>query len=391
MTAARRPRLTVLALLLCALPDAAAPLHAPPIPDVPPPPQSPAATVPPPAADAPATGEAGAAGTPVTDDGCGGEPPPGTEGLDSMRAGIQRGVCRTARFVDRVFGGEKEYLEYEDESSGRVALAVGWNEIDGVDVDTRFRASVNLPQINERFNATIGRASPDEYVADESGIFNPAVGQFSDDQPAEWFAGIGYRAHRGRDSRFDLGAGLKLETPLNPYVNARYRHYIYGRPGVLYTLRTTAFVENDEGFGLTQAIDYDKVVHEQLLFRVSNSFRWSEETRGVRWRVRPALYQAIDYRQAMRYEAYVRGETDGNQPDLYGIAVTHRRSAWRDWLFLEFGAELFWADGVDPSDRCEACIGATIGFEILFGEAYDNLLRRDARELPPEAPTPAEN
>ena len=39
-----------------------------------------------------------------------------------------------------------------------------------------------------------------------------------------------------------------------------------------------------------------------------------------------ALYQAIDYKRAMRYEAFVRGETDGAQPDLYGMAITHRRS-----------------------------------------------------------------
>ena len=86
----------------------------------------------------------------------------------------------------------------------------------------------------------------------------------------------------------------------------------------------------------------------------------------------------------MRYEAYVRGETDGKQPDLYGLALTHRRSAWRDWLFIEIGAELFWAAGPQPSDRCHACFGASVGFEVLFGDAYDRLLRRDARRLPPE-------
>jgi hypothetical protein len=86
----------------------------------------------------------------------------------------------------------------------------------------------------------------------------------------------------------------------------------------------------------------------------------------------------------MRYEAFVRGETDGTEPDLYGIAVTHRRSAWRDWLFFEFGAELFWADGPLPADRCNACVGAALGFEILFGDGYDRILRRDALRLPSE-------
>jgi hypothetical protein len=323
--------------------------------------------------------------------GCEGEVSPDAEKIDTMRAGIQRGVCSTARFVDRIFGRENQYSEYEDETSGRGSVTLGWDQQDEFEVDTRFRASANLPQINERFNATIGRASRDEYVADEIGIFNPAVSQFTDDEPAEWFAGVGYRAHQGRDSRFDLGAGIKLESPLNPYANARYRHYLYGRSGFLTTLRTTFFVENDEGFGVTQAVDFDKVLSEEYLFRLSNSVRMSEKTDGVRWRIRPALYQAIDYRRAMRYEAYVRGETDGTQPDLYGIAVTHRRSAWRDWLFLEFGAEFFWADGPLPSDHCNACIGAAIGFEILFGEAYDRLLRRDARRLPPEEPAPSQD
>jgi hypothetical protein len=323
-------------------------------------------------------------GGPEAGDGCAGEKPEGAEGIDTVRSGLRRGVCSTARFIDRLFGRENQYSEYEDETSGRASVTLGWDEQDGFELDTRFRASANLPQINERFNATIGRASRDEYVADEIGVFNPAVSQFTDDEPAEWFAGLGYRAHSTRDSRFDLGAGVKLESPLNPYANARYRHYIYGRPGVLLTLRTTFFVESDEGFGVTQAFDVDKVLNPEYLLRFSNSVRMSEETDGVRWRIRPALYQAIDYRRAMRYEAYVRGETDGTQPDLYGVAITHRRSAWRDWLFLEFGAELFWADGPLPSDRCRACVGAAIGFEILFGDAYDRILRRDARRLPAE-------
>ena len=320
-------------------------------------------------------------------DGCRGETPPDAQRIDNVRASLERGVCSTARFVDRVFGRENQYSEYEDDTNGRASVALGWDEDDGVEVDTRFRASVALPRINERFNATIGRASSDEYLADEIGVFNPAVSQFSDDDPVEWFAGLGYRAMSTRDSRFDLGAGVKLESPLNPYANARYRHYVYVGDDLLLTLRTTAFVENDEGFGVTQAFDVDKVLGPKSLFRLSNSARYSEDTRGLRWRVRPALYQAIDYRRAMRYEAFVRGETDGRQPDLYGAAVTHRRSAWRDWLFLEFGVQLFWSEPTDRSERCRACVGAAIGIEILFGEAYDRILRRDAERLP--APEPA--
>ena len=249
MATARRSPVLIL-LLLCALPAFAQVAD-------PPPPDS-------------ATAESSSAESKSTElpkprSGCGGETPIETEGIDTMRAGLERGVCSTARFVDGLFGGDREFAEYDDEASGRASVTVGWNEQDHAEVDTRFRASVNLPQINERFNATIGKASSDEYIADEIGVFNPAVGAFSDDDPAEWFAGVGYRAHRTRDSRFDLGAGVKLESPLNPYANARYRRYIYPAPDLLLTLRTTFFAENDEGFGVTQAFDVDKILEPGVL------------------------------------------------------------------------------------------------------------------------------
>ncbi|MBM2854004.1 MAG: hypothetical protein HW417_932 [Steroidobacteraceae bacterium] len=314
------------------------------------------------------------------DNSCRGELPTDAEALDAMRAGLQRGVCSTARFVDRLFGAEHEYSEFEDDSNGRVGATLGWNEQDGANLDGRFRVSVTLPALNERLNATIGRASSDEFVADQASGIGPLGGSFSDDDPPEWFAGIGYRVHRARDSRFDLGAGVQLESPLNPYVNARYRQYLYRSKSVLLTMRSTAFWESDEGLGVTEALDVDRVLGHDYLLRWGNSARMSEKTKGVRWRSRVALYQAIDYRRAMRYEVSVRGETDGTQPDRYGLRVTHRRSMWRNWLFVEMGGALFWADGPEPEDRCHGCLGASFGFEILFGQAYDRALRREARE-----------
>ena len=106
--------------------------------------------------------KAPAAKAPETKSGCEGERSE-TESLDTMRAGLERGVCSTARVVDRLFGGEHEYSEYEDESNGRASVTLGWNEQDNVEVDLRFRASANPPQINNRFHATIdwGDGHPD--------------------------------------------------------------------------------------------------------------------------------------------------------------------------------------------------------------------------------------
>ena len=319
-----------------------------------------------------------------SDLGCRDETPEEQPALETMREGIQRSVCNTSRFVDRMFGGEHEYAEMEDDSNGRAGLSLGWNKLDDFGADARFRASVTLPALSERLSATLGRASRDEFVADELNGVGSFGASFSDDEPADWFAGLGYRMHRGQDSRFDLGAGVDLEWLPSTYVNARYRRYFYRPNNKLLTLRSTPFWESDEGFGFTQALDVDKVLGRDYMLRWGNSVRISEETDGVRWRTRLALYQAIDYRRAMRYDVRVRGETDGTEPDLYGFRVTHRRSMWRDWLFVEMASGLFWADGPDPSDRCDACVDLRVGFEILFGQAYDRALRREERRAEAE-------
>jgi len=302
-------------------------------------------------------------------------------GLDRIRAGVQWSVCSAAQFMDRVFGGEHEYAVLEDDTSGRAGFGLRWNEQDELEFDGRFHANVKLPAFDERVDAVIGRANRDEFIADELAGVGPVGGSFFDDEPADWFAGLGYSVRRRLDSQFDLGAGVKLESPVNPFANARYRHYIYLRDDTLLTLRSTAFWENGEGFGLTQAFEADYVLSPDYMLRLANSLRWSEETLGVRWRSRVALYQTIDHRRAMRYELNVRGETDGTEPDRYGLGVTHRRSMWRDWFFIEAGSELFWAKGPLPADRCDACLGASIGFEFLFGAVYDRALRREAREV----------
>jgi len=306
--------------------------------------------------------------------------PAASGSLDTMRAGLQWTVCSAAWVMDRMFGGKHQYAEFEDDTSGRAGFGLSWNEHDGTEFGGRFQANMKLPALNERFNATIGRANRDEYIADEVADIGPVGRSFYDDKPAEWFAGLGYSVRRERDNQFNLGAGVKLASPLNPFVNARYRHFSYPRDDISLTFGSTAFWENDEGFGLTQIFDSDFDLNRNYMLRLATSLRWSEETLGVRWRSRLALYQTIAHHRAMRYELNVRGETDGTEPDRYGLSVTHRRSIWRDWFFIEAGVNLIWTDGPLPADRCDACPGASIGFEFLFGGAYDRALRREARE-----------
>lgn len=298
--------------------------------------------------------------------------------LDRLRAGVQDSVCSAARWFDGLFGDPREHAETYGDTYGRVGLALSWDERDEFDVNGSFRAGLALPILGQRFNAVIGRDSTETFIDDsyDDAAFLP--GSFSDDSYAKWYAGLNYLAASDDRSVFDLGGGIKLESPLNPYVRARYRHFLAPRPALLLTLRSTAFWENDDGFGVTLGADSDWSIDDARLLRWANTATLSQGTEGVRWRSRLSLYDALDARSAMRYQASVQGQTDGVQPDYYGLRATYRRSAWRDWFFLEFSGSLFWSDGPEPGDRCDACLGASIGFEILFGDKYDRWLGRAA-------------
>ncbi|MCU0977342.1 MAG: hypothetical protein MUC71_13700 [Steroidobacteraceae bacterium] len=302
-------------------------------------------------------------------------PDASSNALDSVRAGLHRQVCASARWFDGLFGDPREHEDAYGESYGRLGMALAWDELDDAEVDLRMRASLELPQLSQRFNAVIGREDPETFVKDSYDVIAYLPGSFSDDTNAQWYAGLNYLARGDSRSVVDYGAGIRLSTPLNPYVRARYRYYHPLGERVLLIPRATAFWENKDGFGATLAADADWSIDDELLLRWANTFTFSEATEGVRWRSRLTLYQALDAKSAMRYELSIQGETDGLEPDYKGLRVTHRRSVWRDWFFLEFGTSLFWADDEDPRERCEACLGATVGFELLFGKRYDRSLK----------------
>jgi hypothetical protein len=297
--------------------------------------------------------------------------------LDRLRKGLQESVCGTARWFDGLFGDRREHAEAYGDSYGRLGAALTWDELDETELQGSFRARLALPALGERVNAEIGRDDAENYVDDsyDDAAFLP--GSFSDDRYAQWHAGVNYLASSRRRSVFDLGVGLSLSSPVNPYVRARLRGFLAPREDLLITLRSTAFWEREQGVGTTLGADFDWSASEALLLRFAQTATLSETTDGVRWRSRLSLYQALSPRSALRYEASIQGETDGVQPDYRALRVTYRRSVLREWLFAELSTRVFWADSIDPTRRCNGCVGVSAGFEMLFGERYDRWLQRD--------------
>jgi hypothetical protein len=325
-----------------------------------------------------ASGEAGATApeqaAPAAErkDPCRGDAGQEGERLDRLRQGVFTSVCASSRWFDGLFGDAREYTESYNDTYGRAGVGLKWDKLDEVGLDGHFRANVHLPALGNRFNAVIGRETEESYIADNFDDIGFLPGSFSDDRDAEWYAGLNYNAIEGVNSYFSVGAGVQLKSPLNPYVKARYRYFAYPTEGVRVTLRPTAFWENEDGLGVTLAIDSDWFIVAGSMLRWANTLTLSEATDGTRWKSRLGYYDALSEISAMRYEFSIRGQTGGIQPERRELKVTYRRSLWRSWFFVETYGGVFWADDEEPEKRCDGCAMLGAGFEVMFGERYDS-------------------
>ncbi len=319
------------------------------------------------------------------EDPCGGEIDWKDPSLEMLRSGVFRGVCSSSMWLDGLFGDSREFTEVYGSTFGRAGVGLDWNERDDFGVNGFLRAKFPLPALGRRYSAVLGRESEESFIDDNFDELTFLPGAFSDESlDSIWYAGLTYQREQGKNSRTSLGVGLKISTPLNPYVKFRYHYYAYPHETVLLRLRATPFWENEDGLGLTLAGDADWSFTEGFMLRWANTFTQSEATEGVRWKSRLALFQVLNRKSALRYEVGARGETQVRR-SLYGGKLTYRRAMWRDWFFIETSASLFWSREDDPAGDCNACLGVGVGIEVAFGDRYDRLIEKQRQQEPESA------
>ncbi len=285
--------------------------------------------------------------------------------IDRAHDGMFRAVWRSAMRMDQWFGSDASEAAYL-QTSGSIAPALLWDEYDGFQPRLRFQVDVPLPQLNERFHAFIGRVNRDEYVTESepgSGAFAQQYGPTEDD---ETLFGIRYRDPTD-GGHWDADAGLRVRSPLDPFVKGSYRFMKGSSDTTLWSFRETLFWQNSEKFGFTSRVDVEKIVRELWLLRWTGSATISERTEGVRGYSSFTALRGFPNRRAVAGELFIQGEMDDDVPlRNYGVKLAYRRSILRNWLVLEsrisltFPREYLWQER-------EATFGVGIGLEMFFG------------------------
>ncbi len=292
---------------------------------------------------------------------------------DSMLYRVRRTLaitaCASSAWLDGLFGDQFHYDEYRD-TRGSVSVGTLWSEYDGFDPRLRARVRLQLPQWDRHISAFAGRVGEQDYISDTEGEFDALPtrvfeGGFDDESV---LVGLGYSKVERTGNDLDVGIGVRVDLPLDPYARVRYEivrtlaeHYVF-------RARETIFWQNSEGFGSTTRFNIDRALTERFLLRWNNIGKWTEETEGLEWFSEVTLFQQLNDRTGIAWQHHISGASD-NEVGItrYGFRAIMRRQLTPDWLFLELRLGVSWPrfrlwEERDPS------VEAGVAFEMQFSD-----------------------
>ena len=294
-----------------------------------------------------------------------GQAAPDEKWIDHTHSFLYDTLWHSAMGLDRYFGSQ-EPAEIYQKLYGSIAPALLWDEFRGFRPKLRFQVNFPLPQLNNRFNAIVGRVNPDEFVTESAQQSGAIQRQFGPSAADETVLGLAYQGPTPQGG-FGLGAGIRLRLPLDPYFKGDYT-YAHGTPqGMLLITRQTLFWEGSEHLGVTTRIDLDHFLSEQDLLRFTSAETLSQKSHGLRGYAAITLLRAIAERRAVVWNLAANWETRAPVSlQEFGGAAAYRRGIYSDWLILELRTSLTWPKETPGAARTRN-FGLGIGVEMLLG------------------------
>ena len=290
--------------------------------------------------------------------------------LDRTQSSVYRVVCGTSMWFDGFFG-EATYYEGSNTSYGQINLGGYWDERDGFDPKTQFRARLALPNTRRRVRLIAGIGDADEVIdgSANSQFENPAEG-FRDIEEEDALLGLGFSPSRSRRQKqgFDFDVGVKFSTPLDPYARVNYRWNRILSEQWSVRLQERVFWQGDDGWGSSLSGDLTHIFSPNLMTRWGNFLKVSESLDGLSWVSNLTTYQSLSNRRAVSYRLYIKGDTGRAVPIKdYGFEFRFRRRIFsKEWFFLELTAGVSWPRQLAGESR-QANFGAGVEFEMHFG------------------------
>lgn len=287
--------------------------------------------------------------------------------IDRTQQAVYGITSGAAQKIDTFFGSN-DVEEEATVSRGRLSVGGQWDKRNNAKKRVRLKARVALPAIDERTSLIFGRGDADELV-DGSGDDNidSLPSRFNDFDDEDWLLGIGYTRDASLRKGWSFGAGVKLASPLEPFLRATYRWHQSFSDDWLWRVKPRLFVQSQRGAGISMQSTLDHALNQNWLLRSWSVVVVEEDVEGVAWTSKLLAYQNLSEKSAFSYGIYSTGETDCEVPVRdYGVELRYRRQISREWLFVELLTYLSWPREFLIEER-EPVVGVGIEFEMQFG------------------------
>jgi hypothetical protein len=288
--------------------------------------------------------------------------------IDRTQQTVYSVVNNSSQWFDNFFGSTN--IDQEGNvRQGKVTLGANWDERDGLKGRARFKARFPLPAFRQRTRLVFGRGDADDFVDGTANNNTDSLpSQFNDFEDDDWLLGVGYSKDGSLSRGFDLGVGVKLASPVEPYVRVTYRWNKTFAESWLWQLRPRVFSQSQRGNGgsLNSILDY--AVSSSWLLRSWIVLSAEDEIEGMGWSNNLIAYQSLTNRTAFSYSVFASGETEDEvELQNYGFEIRYRKQIAREYLFMELSTSLTWPRYFLIEKR-ESNIGIGIQFEMQFGD-----------------------
>lgn len=285
--------------------------------------------------------------------------------IDETRRRLHETLCGASLWFDGLFGTGD--VAAARSAHGLLETSVSHSEFEGTKLRVRFNARVELPALQRRVSAFIGRDDDEEFVRDRSeGLaLRTQFPSVADEE--EWLAGLGYALPERNRFKFDFRVGARGVAHPTVFARARFGYTAYSDEQNLVYFRTTPFLDNKVGLGLTTSMDLDHALTRDSLLRWGTIGTIHEESPGLDWRTAVIAYQNLRELRAVAGEIFVRGLTAAPEhiPE-YGMRTIYRHPLFEARMFAEVIVGYSWIQ-YDPALPREGSFGTTLGFELPFG------------------------
>jgi len=276
--------------------------------------------------------------------------------------------CEAALWLDGI-GSNRGSVTAAKRTNGYVETSVEYSEFDGFSSDTKMRVDTELPILQRRLRAFVGRERNDNSTRKRSESF-ALQSQFENNaQSGSWLVGLGYSVPGLERFKTDVSVGVSGLPDVEVYVNSQSRFTALSTDEQLMHLSFKPFWTNQSGFGLTFDEDFSLVVKEGLLLRFLQINTISERTGGLDWYVGTILYQKLSYERGLAWQLFARGQTDEPEPlTNYGVQVAFRTPIIKNRLNSELRLGVGFPR-VDPDVERKSSGNISINFILPFGRA----------------------